>query len=90
MKEQGRRADAARHNYGGYKPQFFFRTTNVTGEMQLPDGIEMVMPGDNATMVSGQPGQAGSPRHQEYSRSGKAVRRSWVRVASLPDVDNPM
>ena len=36
---------------GGYKPQFFFRTTNVTGEMQLPDGIAMVMPGDNAAVI---------------------------------------
>jgi elongation factor Tu len=37
--------------FGSYKPQFFFRTTSVTGEMQLPDGIEMVMPGDNATIA---------------------------------------
>jgi elongation factor Tu len=45
--------EGGRHTpfFGGYKPQFFFRTTNVTGEMQLPDGIEMVMPGDNAAVV---------------------------------------
>lgn len=35
----------------GYKPQFFFRTTNVTGEIRLSDGIEMVMPGDNAAVA---------------------------------------
>ncbi len=45
--------EGGRHTpfFGGYKPQFFFRTTNVTGEMQLPDGIEMVMPGDNAAVI---------------------------------------
>ncbi|HWC33045.1 MAG TPA: elongation factor Tu [Actinomycetota bacterium] len=34
----------------GYRPQFYFRTTDVTGAIQLPDGVEMVMPGDNVTM----------------------------------------
>jgi elongation factor Tu len=45
--------EGGRHTpfFGGYKPQFFFRTTNVTGEMQLPDGIDMVMPGDNAAVA---------------------------------------
>ena len=33
-----------------YRPQFYFRTTDVTGEIELPDGTEMVMPGDNASM----------------------------------------
>src|SRR4029453_19115737 len=37
--------------FSGFKPQFFFRTTNVTSEVRLPDGIEMVMPGDNARVV---------------------------------------
>ena len=36
--------------FSGYKPQFYIRTTDVTGEIQLPDGIEMVMPGDNTEM----------------------------------------
>jgi elongation factor Tu len=35
----------------GYRPQFFFRTTDVTGTLNLPDGVEMVMPGDNVTMT---------------------------------------
>ncbi|MDR3691075.1 MAG: elongation factor Tu [Fimbriimonas sp.] len=35
----------------GYRPQFFFRTTDVTGTLYLPDGVEMVMPGDNITMT---------------------------------------
>jgi len=34
----------------GYRPQFYFRTTDVTGTLQLPEGVEMVMPGDNITM----------------------------------------
>jgi elongation factor Tu len=44
--------EGGRHTpfFSGYQPQFFFRTTNVTGEVQLPDGIEMVLPGDNATV----------------------------------------
>jgi len=45
--------EGGRHTpfFSGYKPQFFFRTTNVTGEVCLPDGIEMVMPGDNAAVA---------------------------------------
>jgi elongation factor Tu len=45
--------EGGRHTpfFGGYKPQFFFRTTNVTGEMLLPDGTEMVLPGDNAAVT---------------------------------------
>ena len=43
--------------FSGYRPQFFFRTTDVTGSIALPEGTEMVMPGDNVTMdvVLGQP-----------------------------------
>ena len=42
--------EGGRHTpfFKGYKPQFFIRTTDVTGEIILPDGVEMVMPGDNA------------------------------------------
>jgi elongation factor Tu len=45
--------EGGRHTpfFGGYRPQFFFRTTNVTGEIRLADGVEMVMPGDNATVL---------------------------------------
>jgi elongation factor Tu len=44
--------EGGRHTpfFRGYKPQFFFRTTNVTGEVDLPAGIEMVLPGDNASL----------------------------------------
>jgi elongation factor Tu len=45
--------EGGRHTpfFSGYQPQFFFRTTNVTGEIRLPDGIEMVLPGDNAAVA---------------------------------------
>ncbi|RUM89545.1 MAG: elongation factor Tu, partial [Thermodesulfatator sp.] len=33
--------------FAGYRPQFYFRTTDVTGIVELPEGVEMVMPGDN-------------------------------------------
>ena len=36
--------------FTGYRPQFYFRTTDVTGSVDLPEGVEMVMPGDNVTM----------------------------------------
>jgi elongation factor Tu len=44
--------EGGRHTpfFGGYKPQFFFRTTNVTGEIRLPQDREMVSPGDNAVV----------------------------------------
>ena len=44
--------EGGRHTpfFNGYKPQFFFRTTDVTGSVKMPAGVEMVMPGDNITM----------------------------------------
>ncbi|NLK69503.1 MAG: elongation factor Tu [Clostridiaceae bacterium] len=45
--------EGGRHTpfFNGYRPQFFFRTTDVTGSITLPEGVEMVMPGDNITMT---------------------------------------
>ena len=45
--------EGGRHTpfFKGYRPQFYFRTTDVTGAVQLPEGVEMVMPGDNIKMV---------------------------------------
>lgn len=37
--------------FKGYKPQFYFRTTDVTGDIELPEGVEMVMPGDNIQLT---------------------------------------
>ena len=44
--------EGGRHTpfFKGYRPQFYFRTTDVTGVMELPEGVEMVMPGDNVTI----------------------------------------
>nr|WP_321503041.1 elongation factor Tu [uncultured Dethiosulfovibrio sp.] len=46
-----KKEEGGRHTpfFKGYKPQFYFRTTDVTGAIELPEGVEMVMPGDNAT-----------------------------------------
>ncbi|MBQ6776446.1 MAG: elongation factor Tu, partial [Synergistaceae bacterium] len=46
-----KKEEGGRHTpfFAGYKPQFYFRTTDVTGNIKLPEGVEMVMPGDNAT-----------------------------------------
>jgi elongation factor Tu len=45
--------EGGRHTpfFNGYRPQFYFRTTDVTGACELPEGVEMVMPGDNVKMV---------------------------------------
>ena len=44
--------EGGRHTpfFNGYRPQFYFRTTDVTGNIKLPDGVEMVMPGDHIDM----------------------------------------
>jgi elongation factor Tu len=44
--------EGGRHTpfFNKYRPQFYFRTTDVTGEITLPEGTEMVMPGDNVTI----------------------------------------
>ena len=46
--------EGGRHTpfFTGYRPQFFFRTTDVTGSVDLPEGVEMVMPGDNVRVVA--------------------------------------
>jgi translation elongation factor TU len=47
-----KKEEGGRHTpfFKGYRPQFYFRTTDVTGDVKLPEGMEMVMPGDNVTM----------------------------------------
>ncbi|MDR1778422.1 MAG: elongation factor Tu [Clostridiales Family XIII bacterium] len=48
-----KKEEGGRHTpfFNGYRPQFYFRTTDVTGDLQLPEGVEMVMPGDNVVMT---------------------------------------
>ena len=44
--------EGGRHTpfFNGYRPQFYFRTTDVTGSVKFEEGVEMIMPGDNTTM----------------------------------------
>ena len=48
-----KKEEGGRHTpfFNGYRPQFYFRTTDVTGTIELPKGVEMVMPGDNVTIT---------------------------------------
>ena len=48
-----KKEEGGRHTpfFNGYRPQFYFRTTDVTGVIELPEGVEMVMPGDNVQMT---------------------------------------
>ena len=46
-----RKGGGTRLSFKGYRPQFYFRTTDVTGAVELPEGTEMVMPGDNIKIV---------------------------------------
>jgi len=48
-----KKEEGGRHTpfFNGYRPQFYFRTTDVTGVVTLPEGIEMVMPGDNVSTI---------------------------------------
>ena len=62
--------EGGRHTpfFKGYRPQFYFRTTDVTGSVELPAGTEMVMPGDNIQMtieliIADRDGRAGALRH---------------------------
>ena len=61
----------------GYRPQFYFRTTDVTGTLNLPDGVEMVMPGDNITMTV----ELGSPIAMEQG-SKFAIREGGRTVGA--------
>ena len=47
-----KKEEGGRHTpfFNGYRPQFYVRTTDITGSIKLPEGVEMVMPGDNITM----------------------------------------
>ena len=48
-----KKEEGGRHTpfFTGYRPQFYFRTTDVTGSVVLPEGVEMVMPGDNIEII---------------------------------------
>ncbi len=61
--------EGGRHTpfFNNYRPQFYFRTTDVTGSCQLPEDVEMVMPGDNVQMD-------GRADHADRHGRGPAVR----------------
>ena len=61
--------------FNGYRPQFYIRTTDVTGSLKLPEGVEMVMPGDNTTITASCMCRSRSKR-APASRSAKAAARS--------------
>ncbi len=70
--------EGGRHTpfFNGYRPQFYFRTTDVTGSVTLPAGIEMVMPGDNVQMVvelltAGGDGEGTALRHSRRWSYGR-------------------
>ena len=70
--------EGGRHTpfFNGYRPQFYIRTTDVTGTLHLPEGVEMVMPGDNTT-ISGELMTRGRARSAaRASRFAKAAGRS--------------
>ena len=71
--------EGGRHKpcFSGYRPQFFFRTTDVNGELQLSDGSEMVMPGDTAVMTI----ELGKPIAMDEGL-GFAVREGGKTVAA--------
>ena len=48
-----KKEEGGRHTpfFSGYRPQFYFRTTDITGTLDLPEGVEMCMPGDNVTVT---------------------------------------
>ena len=74
--------EGGRHTpfFSNYRPQFYFRTTDVTGSVKLPEGVEMVMPGDNVSieveLITQSPWSQGhalrNPRRWPY-------RRCWPR-----------
>jgi elongation factor Tu len=69
--------EGGRHTpfFNGYRPQFYIRTTDVTGSLNLPSGVEMVTPGDNTT-ISAEPWCRSRLKRAAGSRSAKAAARS--------------
>ena len=81
--------EGGRHTpfFNGYRPQFYIRTTDVTGWLNLPEGVEMVMPGDNTTISAelihaGRPWRRATsfryPRGWSYGRRGHDHRDPGV------------
>jgi translation elongation factor TU len=99
-----RKEEGGRHTpfFNGYRPQFYFRTTDVTGSAKLPEGTEMVMPGDNIaleitlhTPVAMEKGlrfairEGGTDRRCGYDHARSSSSCSWLLLfwLSSPQVD---
>jgi len=70
--------EGGRHTpfFTGYRPQFYFRTTDVTGDVKLPTGVEMVMPGDNVSAEISLITPVALEKGLRFAISRKAVTRS--------------
>ena len=89
--------EGGRHTpfFNGYRPQFYFRTTDVTGQLELPAGTEMVMPGDNIKMTvtliapdrDGREAALRHPRRRPHRRRRRRLQRS--RVAADRETHGP-
>ena len=84
--------EGGRHTpfFNGYRPQFYFRTTDVTGVAKLPEGTEMVMPGDNIEMVrradhADRDGQGAALRHPRRRPHRRLRRRRRDRGVGEQD-----
>ena len=79
--------EGGRHTpfFTGYRPQFYFRTTDVTGSIKLAEGVEMIMPGDNAAMDV----ELIAPIAMELHFAIREGGRTKVPVSSLKSLNNP-
>ena len=85
--------EGGRHTpfFSNYRPQFYFRTTDVTGVVNLPEGVEMCMPGDNVTMdielitsIAIEEGlRFAIPRRWPYSRRWRCNLKSKVNLTFM-------
>jgi hypothetical protein len=87
--------EGGRHTpfFKGYRPQFYFRTTDVTGSVELPEGMEMVMPGDNVQMTieliiadrDGRGAALRDPRGRPHGWRGRRDEDPEVRRSAFGD-----
>ena len=78
--------EGGRHTpfFTGYRPQFYIRTTDVTGNIELPEGVEMVMPGDNVADEGGVDRAGGPP--SDNMKSSIANAANGCRTIQSPEV----
>ena len=94
-----KKEEGGRHTpfFSGYRPQFYFRTTDVTGVANLPEGTEMVMPGDNVEMTieliaadrHGQGPSVRDPRGRSHRRLGGRHRDHRVATQGAGPTGRP-